>query len=104
MTSQVRKDAAAAVRRCAGLLNKLERESSPDSKEWRALAHTVHMGIEEKGMDAYAQRVLDLCARLEARKAPCDHDWPEADGQTDVNGFCTKCGMSFQRYIHTECP
>lgn len=35
---------------------------------------------------------------------PCDHDWPEADGQTDIYGSCTKCSMSFQRYIHTECP
>lgn len=37
---------------------------------------------------------------------PCDHDWPEApDGSgTDMDGSCTKCGMSFQRYIHTECP
>jgi len=36
----------------------------------------------------------------------CDHDWPdEPDGrQTDMNGRCTKCGMSFIRYIHTECP
>jgi hypothetical protein len=35
----------------------------------------------------------------------CDHDWSDdEDGQTDMNGCCTKCGMSFQRYIHTECP
>lgn len=35
----------------------------------------------------------------------CDHDWPDdIDGQTDMYGCCTKCGMSFQRYIHTECP
>ena len=35
---------------------------------------------------------------------PCDHDWPEDDHGTDMSGFCTKCGMSFMRYIHTECP
>lgn len=35
----------------------------------------------------------------------CNHDWAEdSDGQTDMYGGCTKCGMSFQRYIHTECP
>lgn len=35
----------------------------------------------------------------------CDHDWPdEPDGDTDMSGRCTKCGMSFIRYIHTECP
>ena len=34
----------------------------------------------------------------------CDHDWPEADHGTDMAGCCTKCGMSFIRYIHTECP
>lgn len=35
---------------------------------------------------------------------PCDHDWPEEDDGTHMNGCCTKCGMSFIRYIHTECP
>ncbi len=36
----------------------------------------------------------------------CDHDWPDdpAGGGTDTNGCCTKCGMSFIRYIHTEMP
>lgn len=35
----------------------------------------------------------------------CNHQWPdEADGQTDMNGRCTKCGLSFQRYIHSCCP
>lgn len=33
-----------------------------------------------------------------------DHDWPEGAHGTDMDGSCTKCGMSFQRYIHTECP
>ena len=41
---------------------------------------------------------------LQEKPASCQHDWPEADGQTDSYGSCTKCGMSFQRYIHTECP
>lgn len=38
--------------------------------------------------------------------APCDHDFPDnSDGRgTDMNGHCTKCGISFIRYIHTECP
>jgi hypothetical protein len=34
----------------------------------------------------------------------CDHVWPESEGQTDIYGKCEKCSMSFQRYIHTECP
>lgn len=35
----------------------------------------------------------------------CDHDWPtDANGQNDMDGACTKCGMSFQFYIHVECP
>lgn len=35
----------------------------------------------------------------------CDHDWPDDEtGQTDMYARCKKCGMSFQRYIHTECP
>lgn len=36
--------------------------------------------------------------------APCDHDWPENEHGTDMDGCCTKCGMSFIRYIHCECP
>jgi predicted Zn-ribbon and HTH transcriptional regulator len=35
----------------------------------------------------------------------CDHEFSDDEtGQTDMYGACTKCGMSFQRYIHTECP
>jgi hypothetical protein len=34
----------------------------------------------------------------------CDHDWPEDKYGADMNGCCTKCGMSFIRYIHTDCP
>lgn len=36
--------------------------------------------------------------------AVCAHDWPEKDGQTDLDGRCTKCSMSFQYHIHVECP
>jgi hypothetical protein len=35
---------------------------------------------------------------------PCDHDWPEDERGTDMSGCCTKCGMSFIRHIHMECP
>jgi len=37
---------------------------------------------------------------------PCDHEWPDdpAGGGTDMSGRCTKCGMSFIRYIHMVCP
>jgi len=35
----------------------------------------------------------------------CAHEWTsDSYGQTDMNGACEKCGMSFIRYIHTECP
>lgn len=34
----------------------------------------------------------------------CDHDWPETERGVDMAGCCVKCGMSFIRYIHTECP
>ena len=34
----------------------------------------------------------------------CDHDWPQCESGVSMNGVCTKCGMSFIRYIHTECP
>ncbi len=45
-------------------------------------------------------------AKRQALKTPakCNHDWPEKDGQTDMDGSCTKCGMSFQYYIYMECP
>ncbi len=36
---------------------------------------------------------------------PCDHDWPEQRPEDDCfSGQCTKCGMSFTRYVFTECP
>jgi hypothetical protein len=35
---------------------------------------------------------------------PCAHDWPENEGGTDINGVCTKCGMSFMAHVHMECP
>lgn len=35
----------------------------------------------------------------------CDHVWPDDEsGQTDMYGSCEKCGLSFQRYIHSCCP
>lgn len=34
----------------------------------------------------------------------CDHDWPEGDNGPEDGACCKKCGMSFMRYIHTECP
>jgi hypothetical protein len=40
-----------------------------------------------------------------APAAKCaDHDWPEGPHGTDMDGSCTRCGLSFLRYIHTECP
>jgi hypothetical protein len=35
---------------------------------------------------------------------PCQHLWPEKDGQTDINGSCELCNMSFMYHIHVECP
>lgn len=32
---------------------------------------------------------------------PCDHDW-DNEGMNPEQ--CLKCGMSFTRYIFTECP
>lgn len=37
-------------------------------------------------------------------KPKCEHEWLQGDRGVDLNGSCTKCGMSFQRYIHMECP
>lgn len=45
-----------------------------------------------------------LC-RLKMPQEPCDHDFEEdEDGGTDYYGACKKCGMSFIRHIHMECP
>lgn len=57
-----------------------------------------------------AQAVIAELAKVVVHITPttdggCGHDWPaDSTGQTDMYGCCTKCGMSFQRYIHTECP
>jgi len=39
-------------------------------------------------------------------KEDCDHDFPTDDesGQVEMSSCCTKCGISFTRYIFTECP
>lgn len=35
----------------------------------------------------------------------CEHEWPlEDEHGTAMDQCCPKCGMSFIRYIHTECP
>lgn len=32
----------------------------------------------------------------------CRHEWStHENGETDAYGHCTKCGLSFQRYIHS---
>jgi len=47
---------------------------------------------------------IHTLARPLAKIAKCEHDWPESDRGTDIDGSCTKCGISFLLYIHTECP
>lgn len=50
--------------------------------------------------------LVHILTRPLAKLTPCDHDWPDSEegGGTDINGSCTKCGMSFMLYIHSECP
>jgi hypothetical protein len=57
------------------------------------------------GVDAapHAVIVREPYARRRTVTA-CDHDWPEGEGGTDLNGACTKCGMAFQHMIHIEMP
>lgn len=38
---------------------------------------------------------------LPEEREKCDHDW-DNDGCNPE--FCLKCGMSFIRYVHMECP
>lgn len=38
------------------------------------------------------------------RKPKCEHDWSTVDGLLGNPDICLKCGMSFTRYIHMECP
>lgn len=59
------------------------------------IAAAKHMGVDP------SQAVV---AHVTLTPEPCDHDWPEGDHGTDMNGCCTKCGLSFTRYIFTECP
>lgn len=52
-----------------------------------------------------ARPYVHILTRPLATVARCEHDWPDdTTGQTDMNGSCTKCGMSFMLYIHSECP
>lgn len=34
----------------------------------------------------------------------CRHDWPQGERGVDMQSCCTKCGITFMRYILTECP
>jgi hypothetical protein len=45
-----------------------------------------------------------LCT-LKMPKETCDHDFEVDDqGCVEYHGQCLKCGMSFIRHIHMECP
>ena len=33
----------------------------------------------------------------------CDHEWPDED-EHGTCGCCSKCGLSFMRYINSCCP
>lgn len=39
---------------------------------------------------------------LPSIKEDCEHDW--ADGEAGNPEYCTKCGISFTRYIFCCCP
>jgi hypothetical protein len=61
------------------------------------------------GQMAYAKEVLARAAltspavsQMGRAADMCEHVWPEADGQTDINGRCEMCGLTFQRYIHGD--
>lgn len=34
----------------------------------------------------------------------CKHEWAYADDECGEPSHCGKCGISFTRYIFTECP
>ncbi|MEW6022815.1 MAG: hypothetical protein AB1807_11815 [Pseudomonadota bacterium] len=62
-----------------------------NKRQWRAYALQLRDAI------AASRRVAEHTVN-----DVCEHIWPEADGQTDIDGFCSKCSLSFQRYIHGD--
>jgi hypothetical protein len=42
-----------------------------------------------------------VIAHVTLTPAPCDHEWDNGGCNPEQ---CLKCGMSFTRYIFTECP
>lgn len=77
-------------------------ETIPNGLRITATGRIVNDRMELLGKALEQQR--SLLTRPIASVAKCDHDWPEDDRGTDMEGSCTKCGMSFMLYIHVECP
>lgn len=38
-----------------------------------------------------------------SKRTACEHDWSLDGRGTNMDGSCTKCGKSFQSYIHNDC-
>lgn len=54
---------------------------------------------EEFGTDA---KIVHVSKAIDET---CDHDWVDADGKDNGNPeYCSKCHLSFTRYIHCCCP
>lgn len=72
------------------------------------LPESVSKHLEELRIAAAKKMGVDpsqaVIAHVTLTPKPCDHDWPEDEHGTAMEGCCTKCGMSFTRYIFTECP
>jgi hypothetical protein len=77
-----------------------------DCPSCMAVAELLEAGIRNRNQLGTAHSIADWTptggmVRPEGGSL-CGHAWPEADGQTDINGSCEKCGLSFQRYIHGD--
>lgn len=57
--------------------------------------------LKAKAAQALGARQEDVVvAHVTMTPNPCDHDWDDSEGNPER---CTKCGLSFTRYIFTEC-
>ena len=64
--------------------------------------------MQDESIDEFIERrTRELVAEAAAMppRPKCDHEWEHGEWPGGAYGptECTKCGMSFMRYAHTEC-
>lgn len=73
------------------------------AEQWDRGDRTDHSG--EPGFDPAEEEIVPTEAERARKRFPdgrCDHFWPRLSPHD--SDACCRCGMSFTRYIFTECP